>query len=79
MSNKVWSVSVVSTFSPVAPGQHYLSIDDIGTFGTKEEALGKANKFLKYADWEKIYESDQEIVYKFGKQEIHIESIYVPE
>lgn len=77
--SKVWNVSVVNTFDPKAPGQHYMAIDDLGTFGSKTEAEGVAKKYLKQETYEKVFDSDDSVIYKFGKQELHVESIYIPE
>lgn len=79
MSNKVWNASVKSTFDPRAPGQHYVAIDDLGSFSSRERALGEVKKYLKDEDYIKIYDSEETVIFSFGKKEVHVESIYVVE
>lgn len=74
--SKIWNVSMVTTFDPKFPGQHYLAVDDLGSFGSKKDAEFAAKKYLKEQDYEKVFDSDQMVIFKFGKHELHLESIY---
>ena len=77
--SKIWNVSVSTPFDPKAPGQHYLAVDDLGSFGTKEAAEAAALKYLADSPFEKVFESTEAATYKLGKQEVHLESIYTSE
>lgn len=82
--SKIWTVSVTKVISTPdrdgVSGHFVMTREDLGTYPTRTKAVVQAAKFLKDEDWSKEYETDDEVVYKYGnKQELLIESIYLGE
>jgi hypothetical protein len=77
MSNKMWNISKVNRFHPKAEGQFYLSVEDLGSFGTKAKALKAAGEVMTDEGWWVYSQNDEVVVYRNATHEIVVESIYV--